>query len=352
MSIVILLRRLFQLSNKAKKNKVELEAEKRIQQIQQERSSGAFDMNQLDSYRNIANQSGRIIERIPLDKLVPAPAEWNYFPPLSPDKELEMYFSVLENGLFSPIIVWEQPDCTYMILSGHNRVNSFRKIYEDYKDADIEKLILEAQDDETFKLADDFSLENFESIDAHIFKFDDIDENKAQEIIIDTNYIQRDEDKKILTTTIMRRLEIVKRRRDLKGKSMDIVANEMGISASGVHRQWVLATKIIDEMRNLYYDEKISQQAIMQVQNFSPDIQKWIVDEYGEVLTNKMLNRISLKKNYSKNDLKMIFDSMIEKEEVNVKTVTFKVEEEWVAEFKKAMKEWIYNKRKQSKITK
>ena len=52
----------------------------------------------------------RRLEEVPLDKLSPAPADWNFYAPLPDDKLLELIESIRANDLLHPIVVWKQPD--------------------------------------------------------------------------------------------------------------------------------------------------------------------------------------------------------------------------------------------------
>ena len=72
----------------------------------------------------------RRLEEVPLDKLSPAPADWNFYAPLPDDKLLELIESIQANDLLHPIVVWKQPDGTLMILSGHNRVRAYTALLE------------------------------------------------------------------------------------------------------------------------------------------------------------------------------------------------------------------------------
>ena len=67
----------------------------------------------------------RRLEEVPLDKLSPAPAAWNFYAPLPDDKLLELIESIRTSELLHPIVVWKQPDGDLMILSGHNRVRAY-----------------------------------------------------------------------------------------------------------------------------------------------------------------------------------------------------------------------------------
>ena len=72
----------------------------------------------------------RRLEELPLDKLSPAPTEWNFYAPLPDDKLLELIESIQTNELLHPIVVWKQPDGALMILSGHNRVRAYTALLE------------------------------------------------------------------------------------------------------------------------------------------------------------------------------------------------------------------------------
>lgn len=337
------------MSGKRKLSKLEELEEAVEKNITAVKNVKVAEMQKEGDYRRtierFADERGRAVRQIPLNRLRPAPEEWNKFPPLPPDMRIEMKLSILANGLFNPIIVWEQEDDYYMILSGHNRTSIYQEILEEYENEDIEALLNNASDEETYALVDKFDIRNFSVIEAVVMGRNDIDEDKAREIILDTNYIQRGTDKKLLTMIIMDRLGIVKRRRDLKGKSMNVVAKEMNISASTVHRQWVLANKIVPAMRNLYYEDRLSLVAVLRVQNLSEDTQNWVAEEYGGKLTNKMLQKVSEKKNYSKGDLTNLLDSLLAAEETKKVTVTVQVEEEWAEEFREAAMLWIRKRR-------
>ena len=47
----------------------------------------------------------RRLEEVPLDKLSPAPAAWNFYAPLPDDKLLELIESIRANDLLHPIVV-------------------------------------------------------------------------------------------------------------------------------------------------------------------------------------------------------------------------------------------------------
>ena len=131
-------------------------------------SSKPTELDYESTYVNSMIKSGKKIVEIPIENLKPAPSEWNFFPPISEGKMLEMMMSIQENGLFNPITIWNRGE-EYMILSGHNRVNAYKRIVDEFKDTE------------------GFDPKEYETIGAIMYDVDEIDENKAKEIIIDTN---------------------------------------------------------------------------------------------------------------------------------------------------------------------
>ena len=107
----------------------------------------------------------RRLEEVPLDKLSPAPAAWNFYAPLPDDKLLELIESIKNNDLLHPIVVWNQPDGTLTILSGHNRVRAYTALLE--------------------KTGED----KYRRIPATVLT--DITADEAHEIVVDSNYVQR-----------------------------------------------------------------------------------------------------------------------------------------------------------------
>ena len=107
----------------------------------------------------------RRLEEVPLDKLSPAPTEWNFYAPLPDDKLLELIESIRANDLLHPIVVWKQPDGALMILSGHNRVRAYTALLE--------------------KTGED----KYRRIPATVLT--DITADEAHEIVVDSNYVQR-----------------------------------------------------------------------------------------------------------------------------------------------------------------
>ena len=144
-----------------------------------------IDKSRFESLKKIANSSGKSVQTpeiiksrfeeetdgvavtmINIGDLHDAPEQWNFYRPLPEDKFCELIYSIVQNGLLHPIVVWERED-GYMILAGHNRVRAYRALKE----------VAEST--------------QYDEIPAIIKARNQIDENKAQEIIIDTNWVSR-----------------------------------------------------------------------------------------------------------------------------------------------------------------
>lgn len=278
---------------------------------------GKFRNSKEDLYEDIIKRAEKPIIYIEIDLLSPAPNDWNFFPEISDEKMLEMMFSIQENGLFNPIIVWERLG-KYMILSGHNRVKAYKRIMNEYKGTP------------------NFDKKRYETIPAIVYKENEIDELKAKEIIIDTNYIQREEDKRLMPQIVKNRLTIVKNRKDMKGRTIDIVAEELGISSTKVYEDQLIANRIIPELNELYFNNKLKKKPLLRFAWFDKDIQAWIYDDFKEFINDE--NVMKLKKGMEKGEIAKCFAFQNNIKKV---TVAIRVPKELKEEFREMAKKWV-----------
>ena len=291
--------------------------EKQIEKLKK----GKFRSSESNLYEDMVKRTEKPIINVDINSLFPAPEEWNFFPTLSEGKMLEMMFSILENGLFNPIILWKQ-DNGYMILSGHNRVKAYKNILEEYKDTP------------------NFDVDKYKTIPSIVYEKDEIDEYKAKEIIIDTNYIQREDTKKLMPQIVKNRLEIVRNRKDTKGRTIDIVAQELGISSTKVYEDQLIANRIISEFNDLYFNEKLKKKALLRFAWFDKETQKWIYENFKDYINSDSVMKI--KKNMNKEEIKnCLIESQYEEKEVNV---SMKVPESLVEEFREMATKWLLKK--------
>lgn len=178
--------------------------------------------NEIDEITESDEVSSKRVE-LDIDKLDDSP--FNFFKPISEKKFKEMVESISVNGVLQPIIVRPKDDGRYEILAGHNRRN-----------ASIEA--------------------GKEQIPAIIVNADD---DKAKEIIVDTNVVQRDEKTpmeiarayKIKAEAIGKRQGV---RVDLnggkKGLTRDIIGQEYEVSGMTVER-YLRLNNLLPEFQEL-----------------------------------------------------------------------------------------------------
>jgi ParB family chromosome partitioning protein len=254
-----------------------------------------------------------------IESVFPSPDEWNFYPEISEKKMIEMMLSIMENGLFNPIIVWQQGN-KYQILSGHNRVIAYKRIVNEYSSLK------------------NFDINKYKKIPAIVYKEEELDELKAREIIIDTNYIQREEDKSLTPTIIKHRLEILRNRKDIKGRTIDILAKELGISSTKVYEDHVIATKIIPELNEFFFNNKIRKKSLLRFAWFNKETQKKIYKEYNKELTDDRISK--LKKGMTGEEIRECFKGKI----IRKTLVTVSVPESLAKEFKIMSKIWLKEK--------
>lgn len=309
------------------KEKIKAEAIKNLSSGKHGESSSAGYYSIIESYPDA--EGSKEIAHIDLELLSGAPDEWNFFPKISHSKLFEMMFSIQENGLFNPIIVWEydfedekDKDCKYMILSGHNRVDAYNTIIR------------------TYEKNPDFNRSEYEKIPAFIFGKDEINEEKAKEIIIDTNYIQREkDDRRIMPLIVKNRMDIIKNRKDIEGRTVDAVAKDLGISGTKVFEDHQIATKIVPELNELYFTLKLKKKPLLRYAYFSEDIQFWIIDKFGDLINNE--NSMKLKKGMTKSEIEKCFTEVDEDKERNI---SFRVPESLEEEFTLMCEAWLKSK--------
>lgn len=286
------------MGNKSKENKRQSVDEK-IAKMKNNMNGLEYNnavLSNINNYKDadkIAISSGKPVEMIDVNLLDAAPIEWNFFPTISDSKMIEMIDSIMESGLFNPIIVWKQTSNRYMILSGHNRVNAYRnivKVLNDRKDNSVNK---------------------FRQIPAIVYKMDELNELKAKEIIIDTNYVQRDDISKVLPTIVKERMTIVEKREGLTVARdvVNVVAEELGLSPTKVIEDNQIATIIIDEFKDKYFNYELTRKSILNLRHFDYKVQKWIYNEYKSNITSQML--LSLKKGDNKTQIREKFKKVI-----------------------------------------
>ena len=145
--------------------------------------------------------------------------------------------SIMNSGILQPVIAWKQPNGRYMILAGHTRIHLCREILEEFTEQEHRR--------------------NYREIPTIAYEYDELNEEKAREIIIDTNYLQRGEmDARTRVAIIKARVELMNEQTDEKGRTvaeyLDTLT-ELGVKKSSAYQDVQIGTSVIEPLRDLYF---------------------------------------------------------------------------------------------------
>lgn len=245
------------------------------------------------------------VHEISLEDLIPAPRDWNFYRPLSEDKMRELIDSIEDHGLLHPIVVWEQENGKYMILSGHNRVAACRILYELHEDEKYLKIL------------------------ASIKGKDEITEDDAKQIIVDSNWVQRNLTHIEKAKSILTKYVYVQKNRDKykgKGKTRDIVAKEYQLTGRRIS-EYIKLNNLIEPFLNMLNNNELTLKSAIKLASFDQEIQNYIFEKYSSKLNNKTIN--TLKNDMSKEEIDDVFT-----DDASYKIVEIQVPENYVEEFK------------------
>lgn len=218
---------------------------------------------------SIAGQSGAYA-RIPRDKLVSTPDDWNRFTPISNDKKVLMAESIYSNGLLQPIIVraLDEENERFQILAGNTRNELFGILYDITQD------------------------EKYLSIDAKVYWYGELSNEQAREIVTDTNYIQRANlAARDRAFCIHNKMEMLKKRGE--ARVLDKVAEQLELQRSTVF-YWNKLANLIPEFFDMFQDDVFSLKAASRIASFPKEIQEELY-KMRDVLTNELIMKVPAK---------------------------------------------------------
>lgn len=268
-------------------------------------------------YQEIIEKTGKEEQRIDLELMDNAPDEWNFFSELKeeqPSKYAELKMSIYNNGVLQPLILWKQENGRYMILAGRNRRDASRDI------------IIDCQDEPGF------DEEKFRYIKSIVYEPDEIKEEKAQEIIIDTNYVQREYTPKTRVLITKKRMGILEKQRYSKGRSIDQLAKEMKIEKSAIYDNLAIGQKVIEPLQEMYFDGKLTKKAVLKFVYFEFETQQWIVDNFLDKITDARVKRLK-KSMKSRDEIQKVFTDA--DEGIKLKRIEVSIPVDRVEEFQK-----------------
>ena len=240
--------------------------------------------NAPDALANLT--TGMDLFQINIDKLVNAPPEWNFYGALPDDKMEELVISIKDKGLLHALVVWDQGNGSYMILSGHNRKKAIEQLYEKTQD------------------------QKYKRIHCYVKKKNELNESQAQGIIIDTNWVQR-----ILTTeeksqSIFRKYTQIKKlpaNIDEQGEvihTRDNIADQLAISGRQVSN-YMRLNYLVPSFKEMINNEKINIKSGVKLSYFSDKIQQWIYDNFIDIINNKNIS--TLNKDMTNSEIEYLF---------------------------------------------
>lgn len=268
-------------------------------------------------------KTGKKIEMLIIDDLTSAPADWNKFPDPSPEEYLRLKFSLMEEGIFSPIIVWDRGD-DFIILSGHTRVRAYKEI-RDTQDGN--------------------PMINYNKIPSIVYAKDEITEEEARGIIIEANTLQRGDNTKVMPFVVQHRVNVLAKRKDKKGDTLYQAAKEMNLSRTKIYEEKVFASEIEEDIVNLMYEGILTRKAALRFARIDRSAQKTVYERLLKGKDRKYMikNNIDertkqLRKDMSFEEIKYFLSNDVVKGKV---TVSVKVPAELEVEFLKMAKEWV-----------
>ena len=212
----------------------------------------------------------RRLEEVPLDKLSPAPAEWNFYAPLPDDKLLELIESIQTNDLLHPIVVWKQPDGALMILSGHNRVRAYTALLE--------------------KTGQD----KYRRIPATVLT--DISDDEAHEIVVDSNYVQRVLTPSEKARSISQKYALTGRKKRSKNgvrkSRYEQIGEEYNLSSSQIAR-YVRLGNLDSSLLKLLDSGKLPLTTALRLVDFPAESQKYLAAHHADELASPKMTRLT-----------------------------------------------------------
>jgi hypothetical protein len=242
---------------------------------------------------------------IDINSLQPAPKSWNFYNSLSEFKKSTLKESILaRGGIINPVIVWERNDedgLHYMILSGHNRTESYKDILKNASEKGYTDIV-----------------NKFSKISAIVKGQFEIDDNEAQQIIIDCNWAQRDLTPIEKHMSIIKKYTLVKENRNTfnlgDGRLRDKIAEDFNIKGRMI-QSYMSLSSLIEEWQSILNEGEITLRVALKLVKFSIDRQKYFFDKHfdsillGGPKVEKLLSLIKNKTNNTSVD--MLFNNML-----------------------------------------
>jgi hypothetical protein len=215
-------------------------------------------------------------EEIDRRLLEPAPEVWNFFSPPSEEKLLMLLDSIEKNGLLQPLVVrvLDLQRTRFQILAGHTREKVHEMLYQYYGD------------------------EKWLKIGCMVYEYGEVSDDQAEDFVIDTNVANAHSELNPRDRALgyyRKYLKIKARTEWGSGEDVaDKVAEFFGIRRSTyfVHKNFI---GLIPEFGSWLTERRIGIKQASKIGKFSPQIQKWMLDEFPDKLTKKKIMKLTAK---------------------------------------------------------
>lgn len=195
---------------------------------------------------------------IPLEKLVPAPDDWNMYPPADADTIVKMMESFVQYGQLKVAIVRNEGDGTYKIIGGHNRFTVLQKLHELYPDVERYKTMR-------------CNVYSKEAINDEAFQIAVIEDNEAQRAKEDSRYIAIGYNvrKKFGEKSSITRYGLSMRKQ---------LREKYGISNGTASNIEQIGNYLLDDYLALYINGTLSRNDALAISKLQNELQKYLYD--------------------------------------------------------------------------
>lgn len=270
-----------------------------------------YEEEEVLSFNKMENDTN--VKLIDLDMLEDAPNEWNFYKPLPDPKFQSMKESIMESGLFHPILVWEREEGKrYMILSGHNRKRAYKELLEETGE------------------------DKYKRISAKVIRTRTMNEQKAKAIVSIGNYAQRNvsatEEYEALKAIYLYNKEELNIKR--KAENYEKIEEMTGKDLTTIKRILNLGRLIPELFDMVGGDKEISWISAQRLVTLSEEDQRWLYENYKDKLDSARVGKI--RKWMERDTIKKIF----EETENQYKGINLYIPKVLEKEVKKLVRQW------------
>ena len=214
-------------------------------------------------------------KQVSIDVLEEAPDTWNFFAKPSKEKIIALAESIYYNGLLQPIVVRELDNKgkRIQILAGHTRVEAYRALRETVGGNEYDTIL------------------------ALVFPFDTLSDDQAEDIVCDTNFMQRGtlstmETAKCIQLKAKRIRE--KGRKRGEGSIASKISEYYHIKRASVFR-WQRIANLIPELVELGEQRSLTADSLYKLSGFSPREQERLYARARDYISNNSLRYVKTK---------------------------------------------------------